>query len=315
MAFVPIAVSWPTLTSFQAQYQGTAASPVVFGPSTIFNFQPKGLAGLALPATRNSDSDRPIARGQFKGLDLFSGRDITLTFDTGPPAGSYATLAAATSALRAITNTADNGDVEYPFFVQFPNSPLVGIMTRVRNRDIPVDLTYSLGNMAQNCVVLMHATDPFFYSQTQSNTIGLPTPGTGASFPWSYPLSFGSGGGSSVLSLTNAGDVECYPILTITGPCTYPTISNNSIAGTPTIQFGVTMATGDQLVIDTDLKTATYFSAGSALGQSAMATIQQGWTWWSMPSGTNAIQFASKDSTSVAGTLNVQWASAWSSAT
>lgn len=314
MAFVPYGTTWPSLANFQTQYQGSAASPVIFGASTIFNLQPKGLDGFDLPATRNGDSDRPRQRGEFIGLDLFSGRDLTLTVDVGPPAGSYATLAAALSALRAVTNTADSGNVEYPMFVQFPNSSLLGTMCRVRRRTVPVDLAYSLGNMAQNVAVQFHATDPFFYSQTQQNTIGLPTPGTGLSLnPLTFPLSFGSGGGTSILSLTNAGDVECYPILVITGPCTYPAITNLSVTGSPVIQFGVTMVAGDRLVIDTDLKTATYYSASSpTIGQSAMATLQQNWTWWSMAPGVSQLQFTSTDSSSVAGQLAIQWASAYS---
>lgn len=315
MAFVPYGYSWPSLSTFQIQYQGTAATPVTFGSGTIFALQPKGMDGFDLSATRSGDPNRPRARGQYIGLDLFSGRDIVITCDIGPPSGSYTTLAEALAAVRAITNTADNGNVEHPLFVQFPNTPLLGTMARARKRSIPVDIAYSAAQIAQNIPIQFHATDPFFYAQTQSNTIGLPTPGTGFGFPLSFPLSFGSGGGSSILSLSNLGDVECYPTLTITGPCSYPSITNIALNGNPVIQFGVVMAAGDQLVIDTDLKTATYYSAGSSLGQSAMATLQQGWSWWSMPPGTNSIQFASTDASVVAGTLNVQWASAFSSAT
>ena len=284
------------------------------GGAPSCNIQAKGMQGFDLPATRNGDTNRPRQRGEFIGLDLFSGRTLVLTMDVGPPSATYTTLAAALTALRKVTNTADNGATEYPMFVQFPNMPLLGTMTRARQRTVPVDMTFALGNMAQGVAVQWHSTDPFFYSQTQSNTIGLPTPGTGLGFPWVFPLSFGSGGGASTMSLNNVGDVECYPILTITGPCTYPTISNNSIAGTPTIQFGVTMNTGDQLVVDMDLKTAVYYTAGSSLGQSAMATLQQGWSWWDLPPGTSQIQFASKDVSAAAGTLNLAWASAYSSA-
>ena len=183
MAFVPFSYSWPSLSNFQVQYQGTAASAVVMGGigTQAFNIQPKGLEGLDLPATRNGDSDRPRQRGQFIGLDLFSGRDITITMDVGPPTGTlYSTLSAALAALRAVTNTADNGATEYPLFVQFPNMPLLGTMARARKRTVNVDMTYSLGNMAQGVAVQWHSTDPFFYSTTQSNTVGLPVRALGS---------------------------------------------------------------------------------------------------------------------------------------
>lgn len=314
MAFVPLGVTWPTLSNFNVQFQGSASSPVVFNTVPVF-IQDKSMEGFDLPATRTGDSNRPRARGEFIGLDEFSGRDLTLTVDVGGSnLGSYATTAAALSALRAVTNTADLGNVEYPMFVKFPNEVLLGIMARARKRTFIPTAAYALGNLAKDVAIQWHATDPFFYSQTQSNTIGLPVPGSGLVFPITFPLSFGSGGGVSSVSLTNSGDVECYPILTITGPCTYPSITNTSISGSPTIQFGVTMPAGDQLVIDMDLKTATYYTAGSSLGQTAMATLQQGWTWWSIQPGVNQIQFASTDNVTVAGTLNVAWASSYSSA-
>lgn len=228
--------------------------------------------------------------------------------------GSYQNLQAALDAIIAATNTADNGNVEYPMFVQFPNRPLLGIMARARKRNFTPTLAMSLGSMAKDYTIQLHATDPFFYSQTQTNSVGLPTPLGGFTFNFTFNLSFGGGSNPGILTLVNAGDVECYPQLTITGPCTYPSITNLSVAGSPVIQFGVTMATGDSLVIDTDLKTAVYTPSGSSSSFSVMSTIQQGWNWWSMPPGTNQIQFASTDVTSVAGTLSVEWASAYSSA-
>ena len=313
MPVVPSTYSWPTLSNWQVQYQGTAAAAVVFGALPIF-LQDKGLEGFDLPATRTGDSNRPRARGEFIGLDEFSGRDLTLTLDIGGSSlGSYATTQAALNAIIAATNTADVGNVEYPMFVQIPNRPLLGIMAKARKRAFTPSLAMSLGSLAQGYIIQWHATDPFFYSQTTTSSIGLPTPGTGMSVnPLSFPISFGAGGGSSILTLTNAGDVECYPQLTVTGPCTYPSISNLTTG--QVIQFGVTMATSDKLVIDTDLKTATYYAAGSPnAGYSVMSTILQGWSWWNLAPGATQIQFASTDSTSVAGTLAVAWASAYSS--
>lgn len=314
MSLIPVSYAWPTLSNWQVQFQGTAASPVQWGPVPIF-IQSKGMEGFDLPATRTGDTNRPLARGEFIGLDLFSGRDLTLTFDVGGNAfGSYSNLAAALTAIRQVTNTADNGDIEYPLFVQFPNMPLLGIMARARKRSFNPTLAMSVGNLAQNYTLQFHATDPFFYTQTQTAVLGLPTPASGFTFPVTFPLSFGSGSEPAIVPLANTGDVECYPLLTVTGPCTYPAITNLSLSGDPLIQFGVTMNSGDKLIIDTDLKTATYFPLGSAAGFSVMSTIQQGWNWWSMPPGTNSIQFSSTDDTAVAGSLTINWASAYSSA-
>jgi hypothetical protein len=314
MSLIPSTVTWPSLTNWQVSFQGTSSSAVVFGPAPFY-IQSKGMEGFDLPASRTGDTNRPRARGEFIGLDEFSGRDLVLTVDIGGSVyGSYANLEAALAAVRAATNTADLGNVEYPMFVQFPNAPLLGTMVRVRKRAFTPTMAMALGNLAQDYAIQFHATDPFFYSQTQVSTVGLSTPLGGFGFPLSFNLSFGGGTALGTLTLTNYGDVECYPVLTITGPCTYPAITNLTISGLPVIQFGVTMVTGDTLVIDTDLKTAVYTPSGSSSSYSVMSTLQQGWAWWSMAPGTSQIQFTSLDSSYVAGTLVVQWASAYSSA-
>lgn len=311
MSLIPSSYSWPSLSNWQIQYQGSASSAVVWGPAPFYP-QSGGIEGFDLPATRTGNTARPRARGEFIGLDEFSGRDLILTFDVGAALGSYANLNAALSALRAATNTADIGNIEYPLFVQFPNAPLLGCMARATKRNFKPTLAMSLGNMAQGYILQLHATDPFFYSQTQTTSLSLGTPVGGFTFPFTFNFSFGGGSNPSIASLTNSGDVECYPLLTVAGPCTYPAISN--ITTGQTIQFGVTMATGDKLVIDTDLKTAVLTPNGSPSGTSVLSTIQQGWSWWAMAAGTSQIQFSSLDSVGVAGTLTINWASAYSSA-
>ena len=312
MSIIPSTYTWPTLSNWQASYQGTAASAVVFGAVPVY-VQSKGMEGFDLPATRTGDTNRPRGRGEFIGLDEFSGRDLTLTLDVGGSAfGSYTNLESALAAIRAVTNTADNGATEYPMFVQFPNAPLFGIMARARKRAFTPTMATALGNLAQDYVIQFHATDPFFYDQTQTVSLTLPTPIGGFTFDFTFNISFGGGSNPGTTTLTNVGDVESYPQLTVMGPCTYPAISN--ITTGQAIQFGVTMASGDKLIIDTDLQTATYYNSGSSSGYSVMATIQQGWSWWSLGPGANTIEFTSTDATSVAGTLSIDWASAYSSA-
>ncbi len=312
MPIIPSSVTWPTLSDFQVQFQGTAASAVTFGPLPFY-IKSKGMEGFDLPATRTGDTKRPRGRGEFIGLDLFSGRDITLTFDVGGTAfGSYTSLADCLSSLRAVTNTADDGDVEYPMFVKFPGLATLGIMARARKRAFNPTIAMALGNLAEGYIAQFHATDPFFYGQTQSNTLDLPTPVGGAAFPWTFPLSFGGGGSPTTVTLTNNGDVECYPQLTINGPCTYPSISNNTSGNV--LEFGVTMNSGDTLDIDMDLKTATYTASGATQSYSLMSTLQPGWSWWSLAPGDNQIEFTSIDSTHVSGNLVIAWADAYSSA-
>lgn len=293
-------------------YSGPASAGVVFGPAPFY-WQPKP-TGLDLPNIRNGDSNQPRSRGDYIGLDVDDARDLTVTFDIGGSNfGSYANLQSALNALRAVTNT--QGTTEYPLWLQLPNFGLVAMMCRVRKRNLPPDLTFSLGNLAQNCAIQFHAADPYFYAApTLDPSVGLPTPGLGFSFNMTFNLNFGGASGGNTISVDNTGDAPCYPLLTITGPCTNPSISNTSMPGNPTLTFDIVLNTGDQLIINTDYpQSVTYFANGSVTGATRMNTLQSGYAWWALPPGVSVISFNSQDITKVNGTLTMDWTSAFSS--
>lgn len=298
MAFPSPSVSVPTLSSsWQAYYNGLTFG----GTGTQFNLSK--IEGLDLPDVRQGDAGRPRDPGMFIGLDLLPGREITFTGDMGP--GSFAS-----SWTAFATATIPGGVTEQPLFVNVPGYGTLATMARVLRRNMPVDIQFALGNLAA-FTLQFHCADPRLYNTpTLSPSVGLPAPSAGFSFPLSFPLAFGSGTVAGVITATNTGNIEMRPVLVVTGPCTYPSVTNATWPGSPTLQFGVSMATGDQLVIDLDLKTATYFTSGSTLGQSRLSTIQAGSQWWTLLPGANTIQFLSKDTSPVAGTLQVQYASA-----
>lgn len=306
-------LSIPTLSNFQWFYQGPAATGITMGPGTPFGFTK--FEGIDLPGIRNGDSARPRTRGQYVGLDVDDARDITLTLDVGPFAsnfGGYGTLEGALAALRKVTNT--QGTTEYPLWVQLPNLGLLAIMARCRKRAIPVDIPFAFGNLAQNVAMQFHATDPYFYaSPTLDPSVGLPTPGLGFGFNLAFNFSFGGGSSPNTLTVTNSGDAPCYPQLVITGPCLNPSISNTSMTGNPTLTFDIQLFTGDQFVIDLDLQSALYTASGSSVAASRLNTLQANSTWWALPPGSNVIAFNSGDTSPAAGTLAVNYSSAYSS--
>lgn len=301
MAFPAPSVSVPSLASqWQFSFQGLT----IGGVNPAYNLT--NIAGLELPDVRTGDAARPRDPGMFIGLDVLPGREITLTGDMSPDGTS---LQHAWNAFA--TATVPTGVTENPLFVNLPGYGTLVTMARPRKRNMPVDIQFALGLLAK-FTVMFASSDPRWYTTPTLNpTVGLPSPTAGFTFPFSFPLAFGSGTVAGVINATNSGNIEMRPVLVITGPCTYPSITNASWPGAPTLQFGVSMATGDQLVIDTDLKTATYYTAGSTAGSTRLSTIQPGSAWWTLLPGSNTIQFLSKDSTSVAGTLTVEYASAY----
>lgn len=301
MPFPAPGASVPTLSSYQWSFNGYTG-----GTGTFFGVQK--YEGIDMPDVRNGDAGRARDPGQFIGLDLLNGRQITITGQLGPLTGGGGfSFQSAWSALAAAT--VPGGTVEQPFFFNLPGYGTLVSMCRVRKRSMPLDITLSLGNLG-NVVLQLNATDPRLYTTPTLNPSVSP-PGTtaGFSFPLSFPLSFGGGGVAGSLSINNTGNIETRPILVVTGPCTNPSITNATAAGSPNLTFNLPMASGDQLFIDTDFHTATYFTAGSTIGSTRLASLAQGSQWWSLAPGVNTIQFLTGDSVAT-GTLTVQYASA-----
>ena len=269
------------------------------------------IEGLAKPEVRSGNTDRPRTRGAYVGLNLLKSRLITVTMDVGPPFGSFTNLAGALAALRTASST--EGTAEYPLWVQLPNLPLVCCYARMLRREVKWDVAADLGSLAQGVPVQFEVTDPYFYGAPTTNSIvSLPAPAGGFSFPITFPLSFGGGSSPNQVTAFNAGDVPCWPVLVITGPCLNPSVSNQSIAGNPTLQFGMQLNPGDQLVVDCDLQSVVFTPSGASVGAAYPQVVQSGSTFFSLASGSNVVAFNSQDTAPAAGTLGMWWTSAFS---
>lgn len=309
MPVPPPTLSTPSLPSDSLYFQG-----VTLGPGTPFGI--KKLEGFDKPDVRSGNANWSMWPGASVGNNQLNTRKITLTLDVGPTAGggvygSYGSLAAATQAL--VTACSTEGATEYPLWVQLPGMPLVCCYARVLKTSFPWDVTADLGGLLQNGSIQFEATDPYLYSApSTSTTISLPTAGTGFSPNMIFPLSFGGGGTPNTAAVTNSGDVTCWPTLVITGPCLNPSVSNGTIAGNPTIQTAISLNAGDQLWIDCRLGAITYYPSGSTVGTPYQFVLQPGSEYFGLPAGTtSSIAFNSADTSSVAGTLQVQAASAY----
>ena len=295
MPFPAPGISVPTLSSYQFSYLG-----YTFGPGQAFELTK--VEGLDMPDVRTGDAGRARDQGQFIGLDLLNGRTITITGDLLMTSSTAWSLIAAA--------TVPGGLVEQPLFFNLPNFGTLVSMCRVRKRNMPIDIPFALGSLA-NVVLQFNATDPRLYvTPTIAPSVSPPGTGSGFPFPLTFPINFGGGGVAGSLSVNNTGNIETRPILVVTGPCTNPSITNATAAGSPNLTFNLTMTPGDQLFIDTDFHTATYFTAGSTIGATRLANLVQGSQWFSLAPGVSTIQFFTSDALP-SGTLTVQYASAF----
>lgn len=296
----------PGITNDQLSFNGVTLGASPFGL--------KLLEGLDKPDVRSGNTDRPRTRGANVGLNLLKTRTITVTMDVGPPYGSYGTLAAALSALRSATST--EGATEYPLWIKLPGFPQVCCMARVLKRGgFKWDITADLAGLVQSGAIQFEATDPHFYaSPTLAPSVGLPGPSGGFGFPLSFPLSFGGSTSPNQLSITNNGDVPCWPVLVITGPCLNPSVQNLSIAGNPSVSFGIQLNAGDVLMVDNDAQSIMFTPSGQSVAAPYPQVLQSGSTYFALPANsTSQIVFNSQDTSAAAGTLAVWGASAYES--
>lgn len=92
------------------------------------------------------------------------------------------------------------------------------------------------------------ADDPLIYSSTlNQERVDISTLGY-LSFPISFPFSFVLGSDGSIV-VTNSGNQETYPTITIFGPIESPTILNDTTGEFVYLQ-GLSVAAGSSLVID-----------------------------------------------------------------
>ena len=299
----------PDLNDWQFYYNG-----VYMGEGTPY--ATLSITGLSASTIRSGDTGRELDQGEFMGIDLYGGRDVTISLWVGASGGE--SLQSLLSTLSGAFTVA--GTTSTPFYFQLPSLPLLCVMLRPRKYATPIDLDYGAASVGKPQASL-HGVDPRVYvAPTTASVVDLSPPVGGLTFPITFPVSFG-GGAYGEIDLDNSGDFEMRPVLTITGPCTNPTVANDTITGGPVLTFSnpaqtsFTLNSGDTLAIDLDFQSVIYTPDGGDTGSYVPGWVVPGSTWWNLIPGVNEIQFGSSDAGMVAGFLTVDWTPAYSAAT
>lgn len=254
---------------------------------------------MDLPEVLTSDAHRLKANGLYAGDDHLGGRSVTVVIEVW---GDEDTFDAAMSALMGVTRP---GDHEKPLVFRIPGvagGGLREVHCRPRKRNITVgrDFYYKIPIVT----VDFYATNPYIFSNEQGEEyIGLAGGGTlGLLFDLEFDASFGGLPTDGHASCVNEGSVDAYPIITITGPCVNPRIENASAS--KSLGFDLTLADGDELVIDTYERTVILNGTASRYN-----TIEVGSQWFSFSPGNNTVRFTA--STLTTATAAIRWRSAW----
>lgn len=232
-----------TLNNYQFQF-----GSFEFGGTTS-PYQIQYIDGLeSLPELRTQDDNRGYNDGMFTGRDFLSGRNLTMEIFTfaGNGNSAFQNFQLLQNALIPQTN----GTTALQFLLsQYDNEMLT--YARVRSRRATVDKEYTFGYIRSQ--YMFFCPDPRYYSNTAVTASLLPNATLGRTYDRTYNITYG--GGVAGATITNSGNTTTYPLITINGPMTNPTISNNSTGQYITVN--TTLQASDVLVIDLYDKTIT----------------------------------------------------------
>lgn len=202
----------------------------------------------SLPDIRTQDDNRGYNDGMFTGRDFLSGRNLTMEILTLAGNG-YSAFQNFQFLQNALIPQA-NGTTSLQFLMsQYDTEMVVG--ARVRSRRATVDPEYTFGYIRAQ--YMFFCPDPRYYTNTLTTTSLIPTTVLGRTYNRTYNLTYGGGSAGAVIN--NVGNTTTYPVITITGPVTSPTIANNSTEQYITVN--TTLGALDTLVIDLYEKTIT----------------------------------------------------------
>ena len=161
-----------------------------------------------------------------------------------------------------------------------------------------------VGSVSFRWELLLRADDPLRYA-TDLTLLAteLPTgPESGLTFNAVFPLTFGGGGTGGALYAINTGNAPVWPVLTINGPVSNPSVQN--LASGRTVAFDISLAADESLVID--MAARTVLLNGTANRRNALLASS---SWWQIEPGSNEIQFRAAALT--AASLQITYRSAW----
>lgn len=149
----------------------------------------------------------------------------------------------------------------------------------------------------------MFAEDPRIYSSTLSSATIPFSAGALTGFGFNLAFNFGFGGAASTdgAFAVNAGNRSTPPLFTINGPCTTPSIRDETYGNI--LAFNIDLASGETLVIDTKYKTVRL--NGAVNRRNTMTNFD----WFFLNPGSTFIRYGA--SVGTGSSLSISFRSAW----
>ncbi|KAK1184891.1 phage tail family protein [Streptomyces sp. NBS 14/10] len=279
----------------QVQWAG-----LLMGPGTDYWIAAEGLTGWEeLPALDTSDADRPVGHGGWPGSQWAQARTVTaqVWFAPDPDSGPEGVR----EALRALRLATAVRDEEEWLAVRLHGETLA-VRARVTQRVVPTDRQFAASRLAK-MTLQWKAGDPRRYEAVgRRDTVGLPQREPGLTWPLVWPLAWGAPGATGDLTVENGGSAPAHPVITFTGPCTRPRLANR--AGGDWLEYAITLAPDDELVVDTAEGTVMFNGTASRRHTAVPGSAPE--ESFTLPPGTSQLSFRAA-SGGAGATATIDW--------
>lgn len=266
------------------------------GSSANYTYLDEPISGLGLPPLRTSSGNYSGRDGGFVGAQFYSGRLISMTGRIFAPDVTTldtirAQLSAALSSGSVTMYVTTNAGKQYLLNCYLDS----------------LDLPIQKAPLQQTFKISLIAADPYIYDNSTAGAMSTPLQlavGGGVTWPISWtPVTWAPGAQPAVVN--NTGQLTIFPVITLTGVMSSPTIKNVTTSQFFTIS-GLTTNPGDQVVIDMYNRTVL-LNGGSILPYVTTSS-----TWWGLIAGNNSVNLTTNNSTdTVTGTIS--WRAAYRS--
>jgi hypothetical protein len=194
-------------------------------------------------------------------------------------------------------------DSELPFVFGLPGQSDRVIFLRPQEGDSELDPS-DWASKSEMVPFRLVASDPAIYDNAlSSETLDVFAASAGLSYPVTYPKAYGASGSGAGTTVTNSGDWETWPVLTISGPSsgtlTNPIVENvtTGFKIALTANGGASITTGQTLIIDTHPASRSIAFSTGASRRGKMSTDSD---WWPLESGNNELRFRASGTTTAA---------------
>jgi len=270
------------------------------------------IGGFGTPALRTADTDNPVGDGSFAGMDFLSAREVEIEAGIRTPGDPGAAL----DLLAQLQQVALDQDVRLvPGALAVLRAKMPGRTTRRLYGRVRGVAPATMSDLVHGWIpitVTFLATYPAWQDDVQQALtlpLDISDDSRGFRAPVVAPITTGvSTPATRPGWVTNNGNEDAWPHLTITGP-----VSNPKVWVVETgryLQLNLTLAAGERIDIDTRPGTRWVLRNGSGNAATALTSGSR-LDLFTIPSGTSEIRWTASDYTTTA-RLAVTWRDTYS---